>query len=138
MSSEDLPEAAQAVLDRVREYRHAARKIVEADWVSVHRRCSALLELAERARVETDLTVRTWSERSIWEESKQFLGVDDGEPIAPPASYESAQRQLRNQGLQQCPTCRSRLATEEEFVRWSRLRLADAKRRENREKAVSQ
>lgn len=137
MRAEGLAAADQAILDRVREYRRAARKIVEADWVSVHRRCLALVELAERTRAEPDLTVRTWSERSIWEESKQFLGVDDGEPIAPPVSYESAQRRLRNQGLEQCPTCRSRLATEEEFARWSRLRLADAERREICEKAVS-
>jgi hypothetical protein len=137
MSAEDFPEAGQAILDRVREYRRAARKIVEADWVRTHRRCLALLELAERARAEEDLTVRTWSERSIWEESKEFLGVDDGEPIAPPLSYESSQRRLRNQGLEQCPTCRARIASEEEFDHWARLRLAAAERRDIRDKAVN-
>ena len=137
MSAEDLPEAGLAVLNRVREYRRAAHKIVEAEWVSVHRRCLGLLELQDAARAEADLTIRTWAERAVWEEAKPFLGVDDGEPTAPPVSYESAQRRLRNQGLEQCPTCRSRLATEEEFARWSRLRLADAERREIREKAVS-
>ena len=125
----------KVVLDRVREYRSAARKIVEASGATVHRRCVALVELAERARAETDLTTRTWSERSIWEESRAFLGFGD-EPTTPPAGYESAQRPLRSQGLEQCPTCRSRLATEEDFARWGRLRLADAERRENREKAV--
>ena len=137
MSAEDLPEDGQAILERVREYRLAARKIVEADWVSVHRRCLGLLELQDAARAEPDLTIRTWAERSVWEESKEFLGVDDGEPIAPPVSYESAQRRLRNQGLDQCPTCRSCIATEEEFERWSRLRLTIAERRDIRNKAVN-
>lgn len=137
MSAGDLPEADQAILDRVREYRLAARKIIEADWVSVHRRCLGLLELQEAARAESDLIVRTWSERGVWEESKEFLGVDDGEPIAPPLSYESSQRRLRNQGLEQCPTCRARIASEEEVDRWARLRLAAAERRDIRDKAVN-
>lgn len=137
MSAEDLPDDGQAILERVREYRLAARKIVEAGWVSVHRRCLGLLELQDAARAEPDLIIRTWSERSIWEKSKGFLGVDDGEPVAPPRSYEAAQRQLRDQGLQQCPTCRSHIATEQEFDCWSRLRLADSERRDISNKAVN-
>ena len=127
----------EEVLDRVREYRRAARKIVEADWVSVHRRCLGLLDLVDAARSESDPTIRRWAEGAIWEESKRFLGFDDGEPVAPPTSFEAAQRQLRNQGLEQCPTCRSRLATDDDFAHWSRLRLADAQRRDIREKAVN-
>ena len=125
------------VLDRVRKYRRAARRIVETDWVSVKRRCLGLLELQDAARAEPDLTIRTWAERAVWEEAKPFLGVDDGEPVAPPMSFEAAQRQLRNHGLEQCPTCRSRLATEDDFARWSRLRLAEAQRRDIRQKAIN-
>lgn len=126
------------VLERVRQYRVAARKIVQADWVSVRRRCLGLLELQEAARAEPDLVVRTWSERAVWQESRVFLGVDDDEPVPPPRSYEAAQRHLRSRGLEECPTCRSALATEDDFARWSRLRLADAERRQIREKAISQ
>jgi hypothetical protein len=136
MSAEDLPDAGQAVLDRVREYRTAARKIVEAEWATVKRRCLGLLELQDAARAEPDLTVRTWAERAVWEEAKPFLGVGDGEPVAPPRSYEAAQRKLRNQQLERCPTCHASLATEQDFARWARIRKADAERRGAREKAV--
>jgi hypothetical protein len=75
--------ARDDVLDRVREYRVAARKIVRADWVPVKRRCLGLLELADAARAESDLTTRTWAERSIWEESKAFLEMEDTDPVLP-------------------------------------------------------
>jgi hypothetical protein len=136
MSAEDLPEDGQAVLDRVREYRRAARKIVETEWASVQRRCLGLLELQDAARAEPDLTIRTWAERSIWEESKEFLGVDDDEPVAPPRSYEAAQRKLRNQQLERCPTCHASIATERDFDRWGRIRQTDAERRDAHDKAV--
>jgi len=130
--------AGEHVLDRVRQYRKAARQIVEAEWVSVQRRCLGLLELQDAARSEPDLTIRTWAERSIWEESKGFLGCDDRKPVAPQRSYEAAQRQLRNRGLERCPTCRAALATEQDFGHWSRLRVHDAERRVTSERAVGQ
>lgn len=123
------------VLDRVREYRRAARRIVAAE-ASIQRRCLGLLELQDAARSEPDLTIRTWAERSIWEESKAFLGVDDRDPVAPPRSFEAAQRHLRNRGLDRCPTCHARLATDDDFARWSRIRLADAEQRDAHTKAV--
>ena len=67
------------VLGRVRRYREAARMTVRAE-ASVRERCLALLEIADMARQESDLTIRTWAERAIWEESKAFLGMDDAEP----------------------------------------------------------
>jgi hypothetical protein len=125
------------VLDRVREYRVAARKIVRADWVTVKRRCLGLLELADAARSEPDLTIRTWSERSIWEESKAFLGVDDEELPIPPEGYERRQRRLRLQGEETCSRCLSRIAAEDELRRWSTLRTDAAARRDAREGAIT-
>jgi hypothetical protein len=109
---------------------------VEAEGVSIRRRCLGLLELQDAARSEPDLTTRVWSERAVWEESRPFLGVDDGESVAPPLSYEAAQRRLRTRGYKRCPNCRAALATEQDFDHWSRLRLADAERRDARDKAV--
>jgi hypothetical protein len=123
------------VLVRVAEYRAAARQIVEADHASVIRRCLKLVELASRAREETDDTVRAWAERSIWEESNAFLSIDDDQPIPLP-SYEAAQRQLRLRGYESCPTCRARIATEDELARWSRLRTGIAEQRRIRREAV--
>jgi hypothetical protein len=125
------------VLDRVREYRVAARKIVGASHVPVKRRCLGLLELADAARAEPDPTVRTWAERSIWEESKAFLGMDDEEPPLPPEGYERRQRRLRLQGEETCSRCLSRIAAEEELARWSRLRRDAAERRDAHEGAIT-
>jgi hypothetical protein len=129
--------AGEAVLDQVREYRLAARRIVEIEYATVQRRCLGLLELQDAAREEPDPIVRVWAERSIWEEAREFLGVYDGEPAAPPISYEAAQRRLRHQGVERCPTCHGSLATEQDFDRWARIRRADAERRDARRQATS-
>jgi hypothetical protein len=127
----------EEVLAQIREYRSAARRIVEADHVSVKRRCLGLLELVDAARSESDPIVRAWSERSIWEEAREFLGVDDGQPV-PPLGYEAAQRAMRAQGYSSCPHCHSVLATDVDLARWARIRVADAERRDARTKAIDQ
>lgn len=121
------------VLERVREYRSAARLAVRADESSIQARCLALVDLAEAARAESDPIVRTWSERAVWEESKRFLGVDDDEHSFPPEPFEGAQRRLRAQGYATCPSCLSVLASDVDFERWHHQRedhLAELRRRE--------
>jgi hypothetical protein len=88
-----------AILDRVREYRRAARMAVQAEDHRFQDRCLALVDLAEAARAESDPTVRLWSERAVWEESREFLGMGDDLPEAPPEPFEAAQRRLRSRGL---------------------------------------
>jgi hypothetical protein len=120
-------------LERIREYRRAARMAVQADDHRFQDRCLALIDLAEAARAEPDLLVRTWSERAIWEESKAFLGMDDEEHSFPPEPFERAQRRLRAEGYSTCPTCRSNLATDIDFERWHQQRedhAAELRRRE--------
>jgi hypothetical protein len=126
-----------AILACVREYRRAARTIVRTEHATVVRRCEGLLELVDMARQEADLTIRLWSERSIWEESKAFLGMGDEAPPLPPEGYERRQRRLRAEGYETCPHCFARIATGEEQERWSRLRMNAAERRDVREGAVS-
>jgi hypothetical protein len=128
---------AENILDRVHEYRVAARTIVGTEHATIARRCEGLLELVEMARLEADLTIRTWAERSIWEESKAFLGMNDEGPPLPPEGYERRQRRLRAEGYETCPHCFARIATEEEQERWSSLRMDAAERRCVREEAVS-
>ena len=128
--------ADDPVLDRVAEYRAAARTIVRAEHASVKRRCLGLLELVDSARAEPDLTIRAWAERSIWEEAKAFLGMDDEEPALPPEGYERRQRRLRSAGYETCPNCLARLATEDDLRRWSKLRTDAAELRDAREGAV--
>ncbi len=125
-----------AELDRVRDYRRAARLAVQAEQAALTDRYLALIDLAEYARAEPDLLVRRWAELAIWEESKVFLGVDDEEPEFPPDSYERAQRKLRADGYATCPTCRSALATDEDFARWRWMREAHIRELRVREEAV--
>lgn len=133
MSAEALE--GEDVLARVHRFRQAARLAVEAP-ASLRDRCLALLEIADMARREPDPTIRTWAERAIWEESKAFLGMDDETLAIPPMSYEAAQRQMRAHGYVECPACRSRLATDVDLDRWSRMRRAEAERLDARKRAV--
>ena len=121
------------VLERVREYRAAARMAVEACSHPVTDRLLALMDLSEFARAEPDPLIATWSERAIWEESKAFLGVDDEEHSFPPEPFERAQRKLRAQGYSSCPSCLSNLATDFDLEVWRNQRadhLAGLRRRE--------
>ena len=121
------------VLDRVREYRAAARLAVRSSKSSVQARCLTLIDLSEAARAEPDLTVRTWSERAVWEESRAFLGMDDEEHSFPPDPFERAQRKLRAQGYSSCPQCLSNLAMDLDFELWHHQRedhLREIRRRE--------
>ena len=125
-----------AELDRVREYREAARLAVRADTATFQSRCLALIDLAESARNEPDPLIRTWGERAIWEEAKSFLGVDDEQPEAPGEHYEAAQRKLRARGYGMCPECLTPLADESDLVRWRRMREVHIAETERREGAV--
>jgi hypothetical protein len=121
------------ILDRVREYRRAARLAVDAVDHRFQDRCLALIDLAEAARAESDPTVRVWSERAIWQESKRFLGVDDELPEPVPEPFEAAQRKLRARGLTACPTCLATLSDEHDWERWHHQRedyLSELRRRE--------
>ncbi len=123
-------------LEKVREYRRAARLAVEAQDHRFQDRCLALIDLAEAARAESDPTVRLWSERAIWEESKRFLGMDDDLPKPVPEPFERAQRKLRAQGLTSCPTCLSTLATDLDFESWRNRREDYLRALRRREGAV--
>lgn len=125
-----------AELDRVRQYRRAARIAVHGDTAETSNRYLALIELAEAARAEPDPLVRTWAERAIWEESKVFLGVADEEHEFPPEAYERAQRRLRVRGYAACPECYSVLATDDDFERWRMMRLDHVAELERRERAI--
>ncbi len=124
-----------AVLDEVREYRKAARLAVTAH-AEERRRFLALLDLADAARAEPDLLVRTWCERAIWEEAKSFVGMDDELPTPPPTNYEAAQRKLGADGYDRCPTCFSSIATEADLERWHRQREQRIEQLERRERVV--
>lgn len=125
-----------ADLERVREYRRAARMAVRADDATLHSRYLALIDLAEAARAEPGRLVATWSERAIWEESKRFLGVDDEDHLYPPEPYEAAHRRLRARGLVVCPECLSDLATEADFERWHQMRADHIDELRLREEAI--
>jgi hypothetical protein len=124
------------VLARIREYRAATRRAVEADDHRVQDRYLALIDLATAARAEADPLVRLWSERAIWQEARGFVGMDDEPREVPGEGYERAQRRLRSIGFAACPECRSLLVTEEELDRWARLRLRDAEERDRRAAVV--
>ena len=124
------------VLERVREYRRAARMAVDAHDHRYQDRCLALVDLAEAARAESDLTVRTWAERAIWEESRAFLGMDDELPEPVPEPFEAAQRKLHARGLVSCPTCLATLSDERDWERWHHQREDRLKELRRREGAV--
>jgi hypothetical protein len=133
----DMTEVAGAeVLERIREYRIAARKIVEADHVNFKDRCLGLLELVDLARAENDVLIVRWAELSIWAEARGFLGIHDEAPALPPEPFEDRQRRLRQDGYERCPHCFSQIATEEELKRWWSLRRAEAERRDIHERAI--
>jgi L-alanine-DL-glutamate epimerase-like enolase superfamily enzyme len=123
-------------LNRVREYRKAARIAVQADHAELRERYLALIDLAEAARAEPSPLVRTWSERAIWQEAKVFLGIDDGEPEVPPENYERRARALRAEGYERCPRCLSVLATERDLERWAAMRRTYIEELRVREQAV--
>ncbi len=126
----------EASLERVREYRRAARLAVRADDHSPRDRYLAFIELAEAARAEPDPLVRAWAERAMWEEAKSLLAVDDEQHEYPPERYERAQRGLRIEGYAICPACLSTLATEVDFERWRRMRRDHIRELLRREEAV--
>ncbi len=123
-----------AVLERVREYRRAARVAVRADEHRLQDRYLVLLDLAECARAEPDLLVRRWAELAIWDESRVFLGVEDEQPQTPPEPFERAQRRLRIEGYATCPKCLSTLASDVDFDRWRQMRAAHIAELEARER----
>jgi len=132
-----LLHADEEILRRVHEFRVAARTIVEAVHVDDNRRVLGLIDLVEMARAVADPTIRTWSERAVWQEAKGFLGVDDEQAPLPPEPYEHRQRRLRQEGEDTCSRCFARIATEEELRRWSELRKAEARRLDAHRKAVT-
>jgi hypothetical protein len=109
---------------------------VDAEVDDVRRQYLALIDLADAARHEPDPTVRTWSERAIWQESKAFLGADDEQHEFPPDRYERAQQSLYAAGFKTCPRCLAPLASDADFARWRRMRQAHIEELQLREKAI--
>jgi excisionase family DNA binding protein len=120
------------ILERVGEYRDAARQIVEAD-AEVSRRCLGLLDLVDAARAEDDPITRRWSEGAIWSAAEGFLlaAPNAGAVVE---SWEAAQRRLRARGYVQCPECRGHIATDGEL---EQLVSSMSAKREKRRAAVS-
>jgi L-alanine-DL-glutamate epimerase-like enolase superfamily enzyme len=123
-------------LERIRQYRKAARIAVQAEHAERGERYAALIDLAESARAEQDPLVRTWGERVVWEESRIFLGVEDEEPDCPPENYERRARALRAEGYERCPRCLSVLATDRDLERWAAMRRSHVEQLRVREQAV--
>lgn len=126
---------ADPVLDRVAEFRKAARIAVDSPS-ELRKRLLALIEIMDMARREPDPVVARWSELAIFEESRPLLGMDDEALTVPAEPYSRAQRRLRSQGYATCPECRSSLATEAQLDSWSDLRRAESDRLAMRERAV--
>src|SRR3712207_5758369 len=106
------------MLQRIDEYRAAARKIVEAS-APLNRRCAGLIELSRSAREEDDPEVARFAERVIFEEAAELLGLRRPPPV-PVDAYGRRQLALRAEGYECCPRCGSRLATEIDVERWAR------------------
>jgi len=136
--SGDADLAAPEALEKIAEYRRAARLIVEAVHVDYGKRGEGLIKLAAMAAAEVDPVVSRWSQIALWHEARVFCGVNDEEPKLPPESFENRQRRLRLvEGLDRCDRCYSRIADEQDLARWHRLRLAEAERLEAHKGAVS-
>ena len=125
-----------AVLDRVREYRRAARMAVEAD-VPFETKALALLDVADMARKEPDPVVSRWAELAIWAESEMFLlGRDPVKEAGIGDAWERAQGAMRAEGYDACPRCRSRIASTEELENLHLRRLRRIDELERRQGAV--
>lgn len=123
---------APGVLERVGEFRDAARQIVEAD-ADTSRRCLGLLDLVDAARAEADPVVRVWAEGAVWSAAETFL-LADPEAAAVVESWEAAQRRLRARGYVSCPECRAHIATDEEL---EQLAASRSSKRTKRPASVS-
>jgi hypothetical protein len=129
-------EVQRRTLDRIHEYREAARLAVEAD-ADEQTRQLALLDLVDHLRkTEPDALVVRWGEVAIWSECADFLGMGDSEPWTPPPSFDATIRRLRAQGLVACSRCHQRLPEEADLERWSRRRADASQRRDVRKGAV--
>lgn len=127
--------AAAGFLERLGEYRRAARTAVHAA-APVKTRCLALLDLGAAARAEEERTARDWAERAVWEEARDLLGHGEPPPELPGDPYERRARQLRAQGYSRCPRCLAELPGDVELERWAELRRVHREQVEARERAV--
>jgi hypothetical protein len=125
-----------AELDRIRQFRAAARLAVRTEEATLQSRYYALLDLVDAADAEPDLLVRRWSRVAIWEESREFLGMGDEPSEVVPEPFERAQRQLRDEGYSSCPRCLAHVATNDELASWRDLRRGHIVEVERRERAV--
>lgn len=126
--------ADEEALDRVREYRRAARMAVEADveWTT---KALALLDVADMARREPDPVTRLWCERVIWAEAEPFL-FDEPIDRTVGDAWERAQRKMRAAGYEACPRCRGRIATQDELEQMALRREQRIRDLEVRQRAV--
>jgi hypothetical protein len=125
-----------AILERVGEYRKAARMAVEADR-DFATRALALLDLADAARAEPDALTARWSELAIWAEAEAFLvGLERKKDAQTGDAWERAQRRMRAEGYETCPRCRSRIASEKELEAMHLRRLSRIDELERRERAI--
>jgi hypothetical protein len=123
-----------AVLDRIREFRIAARHAVESTDAGDKQQLLALMDLADLVRREPDRTTRLWAERVIWAEAASFI-LEEEPPIFGDR-WERAQRELRLGGYEKCPRCLSQVQTLEQLDREQRRRLERIQEHERKLEAV--
>jgi hypothetical protein len=122
------------ILDRIREYRIAARHAVEATDAGDVGKCLALVKLGDLARSEPDLTTRVWAERAIWAEAESFLLGEERHLVGDP--WEQRQRQLRAGGYDRCPRCLSHVLTPDELESEQRKRDVRIAQLERKQQAI--
>jgi hypothetical protein len=115
------PTEIDELLEVVRNFELAARKIADDPTLSVRSKCLALLELRRRARLETGLPA--FAEISVWRGSKHLFS----EPAVPRDLLERL-RSLLRRGLSSCPTCLRDIPSHDELDRWRELEIESFRR----------
>jgi hypothetical protein len=122
-------------LERVRQFRQAARQILRQRWIeTADDRTPALLNLVRRARQErySDLIIRAITAEVLWSIDRE--DVSETRYLADP--LERRHRQMRAEGFAACPRCLSPLSTALEWQAWHELREGAIRELEAREVAV--
>jgi hypothetical protein len=108
-------------LERVAEFREAARKILRSD-LTTESRTTALVRLYRKAKAEpwADLIVGAIVAELTWSIDRDDVIEREsaGEPM------ERAHRSLRGRGYDRCPECRCELSRELDWSVWRQIREA--------------